>query len=162
MAIEPWQRIQILDTRTGEILTETSNPDAGVYLGKRRKHPGGFVIVYESEFREAALLLKPYGALPICLWNILFTKVEIGTGEILVDTTDLAKMLKTHRPNVSKAVKTLVDLGLIKHVEDEIKSKKKEGKHFKYQMNPSIMWKGKETERQNLIQILQGGKGKQE
>ncbi len=160
MAIEPWQRIQILDTRTGEVVTETSNPNAGVYLGKRRKHPGGFVIVYESEFRQAALLLKPYGALPICLWNILFTKVEIGTGEILVDTTELAEMLQTHRPNVSKAVKTLVDLGLIRHVGDETESKKKDGRHYKYQMNPAIMWKGKETERQNLIQILQGGKTK--
>jgi DNA-binding transcriptional ArsR family regulator len=151
VAIEAWQRIQVIDTRTGEVVTETSNPDAGVFLGKRRRHPGGFVIVYESDFREAALLLKDYGAIPICLWNVLFTKVEIGTGEILVNTVELAEMLKTHRPNISKAIKTLTELGLIAQV-------RKDGKHYVYRMNPSIMWKGRETERQEMLKLIQGGK----
>jgi DNA-binding transcriptional ArsR family regulator len=147
----PGQVIRVFDTITGEIITETSNPDAGVYMGKRRKHPGGFVIVYESEFRQAALLLKDYGAIPICLWNILMTKVEIGSGEILVNTVELAEMLKTHRPNISRGIKTLTELHLISQI-------KKDGKHFIYKINPSIMWKGKESERQEMLKVVQGGK----
>lgn len=149
----PGQKIQVINTFTGEIVTETSNPEAGVYMGRRKKHPGGFIIVYESEFREAALLLKDYGAIPLCLWNILMTKVEIGSGEILVNTVELAEMLKTHRPNVSKGIKTLVELGLISQTG-------KDGKHFLYKINPAVMWKGKETERQDLLKVLEGGKKK--
>lgn len=147
----PGQIIQILDTNTGEILTQTSDPDAAVYLGKKKKHPGGFVIVYESEFREAQLLLKEYGLITLCLFNVLFTKVEIGTGNITVNTVELAELLKTHRPNISKAIKTLVELGMITQVG-------KDGKHFVYKIQPSIVWKGRETERQDLLKILQGGK----
>ena len=147
----PGQIIQILDTNTGEILTQTSDPDAAVYLGKKRKHPGGFVIVYESEFREAQLILKEHGLITLCLFNVLFTKVEIGTGNITVNTIEFAELLKTHRPNISKSLKTLVDLGMIVQV-------KKEGKHFLYKINPTIMWKGRETERQDLMRVLQGGK----
>jgi hypothetical protein len=147
----PGQRLQILDTITGEIVTETSNPDAGVYLGKKKKHPGGFIVVYESEFREAALILKDYGTIPLCLWNVLMTKVEIGTGEILVNTVELAEMLKSHQPNMSKGIKLLAELGFIVHV-------RKDGKHHVYKINPTIMWKGREKERQDMLKLLQGGK----
>ena len=147
----PGQVIRVFDTITGEIITETSNPDAGVYMGKRRKHPGGFVIVYESEVRQAALLLKDYGAIPICLWNILMTKVEIGSGEILVNTGELAEMLKTQRPNISRGINNQTELHLISQI-------KKDGKHFIYKINPSIMWKGKESERQEMLKVVQGGK----
>jgi len=147
----PGQVIQIVDTVTGEIVTETSNPNAGVYLGKKKKHPGGFIVVYESDFREAALVLKDHGLIPLCLWNVVMTKVEIGTGEILVNTVELAELLKTHRPNISKAIKLLCDLGLLAQV-------RKDGKHFVYKINPSIMWKGRETERQDMLKLLQGGK----
>lgn len=147
----PGQVIQIVDTITGEVVTETSDPNAGVFLGKKRKRPGGFIVVYESDFREAALILKDYGTLPIVLWNVLMTKVEIGTGEILVNTVELSELMSTHRPNVSKAVKLLCDLGLIAQV-------RKDGKHFVYKINPSIMWKGRESERQEMLKLLQGGK----
>lgn len=149
--LESWQRIQVVDTRTGEILTETSNPNAGVYLGKKKKHPGGFVIVYEEDFLNAALLLRGKGEIPFCLWNVLFTKVEIGTGEIKVNTVILANLLKTHRQNISKSLKTLTDIGLLLLV-------RKEGKHFIYRINPSVMWKGRETERQDLLKVIDGGK----
>jgi len=147
----PGQVIQIIDTITGEVVTETSDPNAGVFLGKKKKRPGGFIVVYESDFREAALILKDYGTIPIVLWNVLMTKVEIGTGEIVVNTVELAEMMKSHQPNVSKAVKLLAQLGFIVHV-------RKDGKHNVYKINPSIMWKGRESERQEMLKLLQGGK----
>jgi hypothetical protein len=151
VALGEGQIIQVIDTRTGEIVTETSNPNAGIYLGKRRKHPGGFVIVYENEFRDLTLILASKGAIPLALSNILMTKVEIGTGEILVNTVELAALLNTYRPQISKALRLLLDYGVISHV-------RKDGKHFVYKINPSIMWKGKESERQELLKVLQGGK----
>lgn len=149
--LKPGEIIQVVDTITGEIVTQTSNPDASVYMGNKKKHPGGFVIVYESEFREAALLLREYGANTICLWNILMTKVEIGTGEIILNTVEISQLMKTSRSRISDAIKTLIELGLIAQV-------RKEGKHLVYKINPSIMWKGRETERQELLKVLQGGK----
>ena len=153
MALLPGQVIHVVDTISGEILTTTSDPNAGVYMGKKKKHPGGFVIVYEEDFRNAALLLRGKGELPYALWNILFTKVEIGTGDILVNTVELAELLKTHRPNISKSLSTLVKLGLIAQI-------RKDGKHFVYRINPSIMWKGKEKERQDILTLVSGGKAK--
>lgn len=147
----PGQVIQIVDTITGEIVTETSDPNAGVFLGKKRKRPGGFVVVYESDFREAALILKDHGIIPLVLWNVLMTKVELGTGEIVVNTVELAEMLKSHQPNISKAIKLLASLGFIIHI-------RKDGKHNVYKINPSIMWKGRESERQEMLKLLQGGK----
>jgi hypothetical protein len=148
--LKPGQVIQVLDISTGEVITETSNPDAGLYLGKRKKSPGGFVIVYESEFRDAALLLRGHGEIPALLWNILITKVEIGTGEILVNTTEIAEMMKTHRPNISRAVKLLKSLGLIGEV-------RKHGKSSVYRINPRVLWKGRESERQEALRVIQGG-----
>lgn len=151
MALPEGHVIQVIDTRTGEVVTETSNPSAGVYLGKRRKHPGGFIIVYENEFRELTLILASKGAIPLALSNILMTKVEIGSGEILVNTVELANLLNTYRPQISKAIKLLVDYGIISHV-------RKDGKHYVYRMNPAVMWKGKESERQEMLKVIQGGK----
>lgn len=153
MALFPGQVIQVVDTISGEVLTTTSDPNAGVYLGKKKKHPGGFVIVYENEFRDAALLLRGRGELPYALWNILFTKVEIGTGDIVVNTVELAELLKTHQPHISKTIKILSEIGLISKV-------RKDGKHFVYRINPSIMWKGKEKERQDILTLVPGGKAK--
>lgn len=149
--LKPGQVLQVFDTITGEIVTQTSDPDASIYMGNKKKHPGGFVIVYESEFRAAALLLREHGANTICLWNILMTKVEIGTGEIFVNTTEIAELMTTSRPRISAIVKKLVELGLIAHV-------RRDGNHYIYKINPSIMWKGRETERQELLKVLQGGK----
>jgi DNA-binding transcriptional ArsR family regulator len=146
MALRPGEVLQIRNTITGEIITETSDPNASVYMGKR-KHPGGFIIVYESEFRDAALMLKDHGALPLCLWMILMTKVEIGTGEILINTVELAEMLQSHQPNVSRGIKTLAGLGLIQDI-------RKEGKHKVVRINPSTMWKGRETERQQVLRLV--------
>jgi hypothetical protein len=151
MALLPGQVIQVVDTFTGEVVTQTCDPNAGVFMGRKRKHPGGFIIVYESDFRDAALMLRDYGANAICLWAVLMTKVEIGTGEILVNTVEIAEMMKTSRTRISSTVKLICDLGVIQQV-------RKDGKHFVYRMNPSIMWKGRETERQDLLKLLQGGK----
>jgi DNA-binding transcriptional ArsR family regulator len=153
MALFPGQVIQVFDTISGEVLTTTSDPNAGVYMGKKRKHPGGFVIVYEEDFRNAALLLRGKGELPYALWNILFTKVEIGTGDIVVNTVELAELLKSHQPNISRTLKKLTELGLISQV-------RKDGKHFVYRINPSILWKGKEKERQNILTLVPSEKPK--
>jgi DNA-binding transcriptional ArsR family regulator len=153
MALFPGQVIQVVDTISGEVLTTTSDPNAGVYMGKKRKHPGGFVIVYEEDFRNAALLLRGKGELPYALWNILFTKVEIGTGDIVVNTVELAELLKSHQPNISRTLKKLTELGLISQV-------RKDGKHFVYRINPSILWKGKEKERQNILTLVPNEKPK--
>jgi hypothetical protein len=151
MALLPGQVIQVIDTITGEVVTQTCDPNAGVFMGHKRRHPGGFIIVYENDFRDAALMLRDYGANAICLWAVLMTKVEIGTGEILVNTVEIAEMMKTSQPRVSATVKIIRELGIIQHV-------KKDGKHYVYRMNPSIMWKGRETERQDMLKLLQGGK----
>jgi hypothetical protein len=152
MALLPGQVIQVVDTLTGEVVTQTCDPNAGVFMGYKRKHPGGFIIVYENDFRDAALMLRDHGANALCLWAILMTKVEIGTGEILVNTVEIAEMMKTSRTRISSTVKLICELGIIKQV-------RKDGKHFVYRMNPSIMWKGRETERQDLLKLLKGGKG---
>jgi DNA-binding transcriptional ArsR family regulator len=120
-------------------------------MGKRKKHPGGFVIVYESEFRAAALLLREHGANAICLWNILMTKVEIGTGDIVLNAVEISELMKTSKPRISATLKILVSVGLISQV-------RKEGRHIVYKINPSVMWKGRETERQELLKMIQGGK----
>ena len=151
MALAEGHIIQVIDTHTGEVLTQTSNPNAGVYMGRKRKHPGGFVIVYENEFREAQITLKKEGLIPICLFNILCTQVTIGSGDIFVNTIELAKMISTSRTRVSTTLKRLVELGLLAQVG-------KEGRHFIYRINPSVMWKGRETERQDLLKVIDGGK----
>ena len=151
MALLEGQVIQVIDANTGEVLTETRNPNAGVYLGRKKKHPGGFVIVYESEFRDITLMLAPKGALTLALFNILMTKVEIGTGEIIVNTVEIAEMMDVYQQQISKSVKNLSEMGAICFV-------RKEGKHSVYRMNPSVMWKGKETERQDLLKVIDGGK----
>jgi DNA-binding transcriptional ArsR family regulator len=155
MALPTGHMIQVIDTITGEVVTQTSNPDASVYMGKKRRHPGGFVIVYESEFRALTVLLAPKGAIPLALSNVLMTKVQIGSGEILVNTVELAELLSTYRPQISKALKLLVDMGIISLVEEKGKIKK-DGKHFIYRMNPALMWKGRETERQQVLKLVHG------
>jgi len=151
MALLPGQVIQVIDTLTGEVVTQTCDPNAGVFMGRKRKHPGGFIIVYENDFRDAALMLRDYGANAICLWAVMMTKVEIGTGEILVNTVELSEMMKTSRTRISSTVKLISDLGIIEKV-------RKDGKHFVYRMNPSIMWKGRESERQDMLKVVHGGR----
>jgi hypothetical protein len=83
--------------------------------------------------------------------NCFACETANGTPAFPATTVELAELLKTHRPNISKAIKLLCDLGLLAQV-------RKDGKHFVYKINPSIMWKGRETERQEMLKLLQGGK----
>ncbi len=91
-------------------------------------------LLLSEHLSDAILILKGYGVLPIVLWNVFMTKVDIQTGEILVNTVELSQLMNTHRPSVSKAIKLLRELGLVAQV-------RKDGKHFVYKINDSIMWK---------------------
>lgn len=73
---------------------------------------------------------------------------------IVLSQSELARELEMHRPNVSQAIRRLVDLGVI------IKGAKM-GVHQSYRLNPNYGWKGSaqqhHRERGGLT-VIDGGK----
>lgn len=64
------------------------------------------------------------------LWAMCFQHLRMDTGEILLTRDEFAKLLKVPGREVSRAITELVEFGAI--------SRRRDGRHVRYFMNPNV------------------------
>lgn len=99
-----------------------------------------FVLMYgvidkEVTCSRIGFLLVPY----------LMQLSEFDTGDILVDQTEIAKIIGVHRQQVNLTLREFVKLGLLKFV-------RKQSCHNVYRLPETVVWKGRSEKRLKLIE----------
>ena len=108
----------------------------------KRKVKEDYVMVFQPSLMELAGM-----DLTLYEWKVLAVLLAITDFEnwILVTQQEIADKTGIHRPDVTRTLKSLADKGLI--------TIGKRGRQNVYRVNPKIAWKGKESNRQNVLKL---------
>lgn len=142
------RKIKQLDTTTGELLEGCL-----VYVPYRPKFRSGWFMMFQETLIEIAKDREITGE----IYRVLFYLLGKLDFENYIHFTqgDAAAALGLQKTNVSRAVKTLCDKGIL------LKGPKV-GRSSTYRLNSGYGWKGKvknfESERRQRFRLLQGGK----
>lgn len=118
-------RLTIIDSDTGE----------QVEAGPRRRY--GFQSGHVNVGIHEAIALSELD-LSALEWRVMWRMISMCTdgGWTPLVAADLAKSVRSTRPSISRALKALVNAGVI------LKSEQKDGKNSRYRLNPAHFFKG--------------------
>ena len=108
----------------------------------KRKVKEDYIMVFQERLVELAGM-----DLTLYEWKVLAFLLGITDFEnwILITQQEIADRTGIHRPDVTKTIKSLVDKGLI--------TVERRGRQNAYRLNPLVAWKGRETNRQNVLKL---------
>ena len=139
-----------VDEVTGEILDNNSYQI--VAIPRRAKIKEGWFMAFQEAF-EALATDKDISGQTMKVLMLMMSRLDFNNF-IGIEQKDLADKLGIHRPDVSLAIKKLVDKGIIE-------KGPKFGKANTYKLNPLYGWKGRVTnlkdERKKRFSVVKGG-----
>jgi hypothetical protein len=124
----------LVDTITGEV------QQAGVlvWVPRRSKDSPEFFMGYHEAFEKLALD-KSIAGRPRRVLDLLFARLS-WENYIAISQTEIAQLLDIYRPDVSAALKLLIERGILE-------PGPKVGRNATYKLNPEYAWKGREKTR---------------
>lgn len=125
------RRFGRIDLDTGEIFDEII-----AYVTKRRQAKNGFGERWFAMAQSAAMLFATsnLGLGEFRVMLALFAKLDFDN-MLLLNQSEIAKLLKMKRQNVQRAIKRLIEM-------DALIEGPKVGINCSYQLNPYFGWKG--------------------
>jgi len=132
----------IVDFETGEVQY--------ALVPIRQKHLGGFFMAMQEGFTYLAKLNLPQEQMRVLM--LMMGKLDFENW-IRISQADLAKELGMKRPNVSKAIKMLVEKGII-HKGPKV------GTSWTYRLDPNFGWKGRAKNKKAAERAIQKAKEK--
>ena len=124
--------------------------------GEKKKLKGFLLIPLDQVKIKEDYIMVFQESIRNIIKNMELTKEEYKVFFYLLSVTDfenyiwvtqqeIAEELNMKQPNISRALKSLVDMGLL--------VKEKRGRNNVYKINPQIAWKGKEKNRKNILKL---------
>lgn len=127
---------------------ETKNPAAILITPKNRNYTVEWIPLWQGietgvSLMEQAEFEKPLTQTEYRVRDMLLGLIHIGNWAI-VNQAEIARRLRIHRPDVSQAIKRLIELGIV------IKGTKM-GRNHQYMISPGFAFKGALPEGQELV-----------
>ncbi len=144
----------MMDLDTGEIFDGAPKNGKGTFIFvPRRPKLTGWFMAFQDSFEELAKDRELWGQ-PMAILCYLFSKLDFEN-DIAIQQADIAKALEIDKHQTSKAMKKLVDKGVI------IKGPKI-GRASAYKLNINYGWKGKvvnfkKEQKKRAFDVVAGG-----
>lgn len=138
-----------IDRNTGEVMSE----GALVWVPNRTPHPYGDRWVAMTMDGLHKLVMTPgVGLQEIKVFTAIFKRLDYENF-IHVAQTDLVAETGMAKPNVSRSMKKLIEVGAII-------PGPKVGRSATYRLSPEIGWRGGKKQLRAALNVIEGGKGK--